>query len=126
MRVCRVHLVRLAILTLTLQISAIGSASAALCCGSHHQSAGEMECCKEAGGAAHVCPMKRAPKPGVPLMKACCTSDQHALAALFAFTSLPEPSFSMADVASTTANRVTHVEQLRSLAQPPVSPPPRS
>jgi hypothetical protein len=124
----RVHLGRVAVLTLTLQVCAIGAASLTLCCGPEHHAPAtdEMPCCKDANGAAHVCPLKKAPKPDVPQMEACCTPDQQALAILFSFTSLPEASYSMAALDTARRPVATLAEQPRSLAQPPDSPPPRS
>jgi hypothetical protein len=117
----------LAAMTLTLQVGVIASASASLCCLPQHQSAvHEMACCKEAGGAPHVCELKKAPKPDVPLLKACCTPDQQVMAALFALVGVPEPPYVTVQAPAIDIALSTVSEQVVALLIPPDSPPPRA
>jgi hypothetical protein len=123
----RRHAVAIAALTLALQVGLIAAASTALCCGPSHANMAddEMACCKESGGRPHACPIKKKPKPDVPLLKACCDIDQQALAALFGLSGPPEiPYTLLADV--TDAPVAALAEQPLALVHPPDSPPPRS
>ena len=127
MRCLRVRVSWLAALTLTLQVGVIVSASAALCCLPQHQSAShEMPCCKESGGAPHVCQLRKTPKPDVPLLKACCTPDQQIMAALFALSGIPEPAFETVAASAIDVARASISEQVVALLIPPDSPPPRA
>ena len=117
----------LAALTLTLQVGVIASASVALCCLPQHQSAAhEMPCCKESGGAPHVCQLKKAPKPDAPVLKACCTPDQQVMAALFALVAVPEPPYVTVQAPAIDVALSTVSEQVVALLIPPDSPPPRA
>jgi hypothetical protein len=127
MGVLRARVAWLAALTLTFQVGVIVSASAALCCLPQHPSAAhEMACCKESGGAPHVCQLKKAPKPDAPVLKACCSPDQQIMAALFALVGVPEPSFVTLPAPAIDLARATISEQVISLLVPPDSPPPRA
>ena len=127
MRLLRARVGWLAALTLTLQVGVIVSASAALCCLPQHQSAShEMACCKESGGAPHVCQLKKAPKPDAPVLKACCSPDQQVMAALFALAGIPEPPYVTVQAPAIDVTLATMSEQVIALLIPPDSPPPRA
>lgn len=128
MRFWRARVVWVAALTLTVQVGVIAAASAALCCGPHHPTASmdDMACCKAANGAPHACPLKKKPAPGVPTMTSCCTPDQQALAALFAFVGVPEAPVSMMAVPAATVVEITAAPQPIALVSPPDAPPPRA
>jgi hypothetical protein len=123
----RKRLACLAALTLAAQVGVIAAASAALCCATPAVAAAdtEMACCKDSG-KPHVCPIKKKPAPGTPVMKSCCDTAQYALAALFAYTGIPvaigidRPSPEASPVIVATSDRT------RALALPPESPPPRT
>ena len=114
-------------MTLTVQVGVIAAASAALCCTTHHEAAGmdDMACCKAANGAPHACPLKKKPAPGVPLLKSCCTPDQQALAALFAFVGVPERPYITTRAVAPALTLGTTGERPIALVSPPDSPPPR-
>ena len=117
----------LAALTLTLQVGVIATATTALCCGSENASGkDEMACCKESGGAPHVCPIKKKPKPGVPAMESCCTPDQQALAALFSLAGPPESPYASTSVVPADLPVAFTTEHPHALVVAPDAPPPRA
>jgi hypothetical protein len=118
----------LAALTLSVQVGVIAAASTALCCGPTVSATtdDEMACCKESGGAPHVCPIKKKPKPGIPTMTSCCDVDQQALAALFGLVGIPEAPYVALSLHLVDARVQTVTPQLLALIRPPDSPPPRA
>ena len=127
MKFWRTCAVWVATATLAMQVAVIAAACTALCCGPSHANMAddEMACCKESGGAPHVCPIKKKPKPGTPMLKACCDMDQQALAALFGLSGVPEVPYALIVHGSNVVIPAV-AEQPIALVTPPDSPPPRA